>query len=191
MSEDDRTRWDARYAAGSHQRDLPSPFLTSLLTALPHHGRALDVAGGAGRNALALARHGLEVTIVDVSEVGLSIARERAAAEGLAIRTVTRDLARDGLPEGPWEVIASFLYLERSLWPSFREALAPGGHLIFLQPTVENLARHPRPPRPFLIAPGEIDAVAAGLEIISRTEGWTEDGHHEARLFARKPVARP
>jgi tellurite methyltransferase len=191
MSEEDRARWDARYAAGNHGREQPSPFLEALIDRLPPRGRALDVAGGAGRNALLLARHGLDVTVVDVSEVGLAIARRRAEEAGLAIRTERRDLAADGLPAGPWDVIVSILYLERRLFPAYRAALAPGGLLCFLQPTVDNLLRHARPPRPFLLEPGEIAKLARELDVIELTEGWTEDGHHEARLFARKPLERP
>lgn len=185
---DERARWNARYRAGTHMPDTPSPFLAACAEHLPTSGRALDVAGGSGRNALWLARHGLDVTVVDVSDVGLAIARRRVEEAGLTIRTERRDLALEGLPGADWDVIVSMLYLERGLFPAYRRALAPGGLLVFLQPTVENLSRHPRPPRPFLLERGEIATIAEDLEVIHVTEGWTEDGHHEARLLARRSL---
>src|SRR5205814_5476112 len=77
MSTEDRTRWDARYQAAAPAR-RPAAFLTALEGELPRSGRALDVAGGAGRNALWLARRGLEVTLVDIAPSALALARAAA-----------------------------------------------------------------------------------------------------------------
>ena len=186
MSRADRGKWDARYRKGSHTSADVSPFLASLDEVLPRSGRGLDVAGGAGRNALWLAARGLDVTIVDVSEVGLSIARERAAAAGLSLHTVCVDLEEEPFPEGPWDLIVSVCFLQRSLFATYPEVLAPGGLLVFLQPTVKNLERHQKPPRPFLLEEGEAASLVSGLTIVSLTEDWTEDGHHEARVVARR-----
>lgn len=186
MSDADRSKWDARYRAGSHAATKPSPFLESLDDLLPKQGRALDIAGGAGRNALWLARRGLETTIVDVSPVGLSIAAERAKAEGLSLDTLEVDLQNESFPEGPWDVIVSICFLERTLFSAYPKALAPGGLLLFLQPTTINLERHDRPPRRFLLEPGEAAQLVADLEIVQLTERWTEEGHHEARVVARR-----
>jgi hypothetical protein len=185
MSREDRGKWDARYRAGDHTAGKPSPFLVSLAARLPT-GRALDVAGGAGRNALWLAAQGLDVTVADVSEVGLSLARERAAAAGLAIATRTVDLTAEPFPAGPWDLLLCILYLERSLFPAFEHALAPGGLFLWLHPTVENLERHPKPPRPFLLDRGEAPSLLGDLEVLIYDEGWSEDGFHEARVLARK-----
>ena len=53
--------------------------------------RALDVGMGQGRNALALARLGWEVTGFDVSAVGLAQARAAATAQGVTINAVPLD----------------------------------------------------------------------------------------------------
>jgi SAM-dependent methyltransferase len=186
VSAEDRSKWDARYREGGRPGE-PSPYLRSLDAALPRTGRALDVAGGDGRNALWLARRGLAVTIADVSAVGLERARARAEADGLTIETVCVDLETEPLPPGPWDLVVCILYLQRSLFPVFASVLAPGGLLAFLQPTARNLERHPKPPRAFLLGDGEIATLLpADLEVVSLTEGWTEDGHHEARLLARR-----
>jgi tellurite methyltransferase len=186
VSAEDRVKWDARYAEARPWAAEPSPFLRSLEAALPRAGRALDVAGGGGRNALWLAARGLDVTVADVSAVGLARARERAAAQGLALATICVDLESDPLPAGPWDLVVCILYLQRSLFAAFAEVLAPSGLLVFLQPTVTNLERHPKPPRPFLLENGELARLVTGLDVVSLTESWTEDGHHEARLVATK-----
>ena len=74
----DRQKWDAKYAAAEEIPREPSAVLRSLEKLLPRCGRALDVAGGAGRNAIWLAKRGLDVTIADVSPRGLALACERA-----------------------------------------------------------------------------------------------------------------
>lgn len=188
MSQRDREKWDARYASGSHEAGAVSTFLRAKAAALPGSGRVLDVAGGAGRNALWLAERGLEVTLVDVSPVGLQLAQRRAAERGVRLTTAALDLEVEPLPAGPWDAIVSVLYLQRGLFRQFHDRLAPGGLLFFLQPTTTNLERHPRPPRSFLLEPGELARLIAqtALEVIELDESWSATGHHEARLVARR-----
>lgn len=188
MADIDRERWDARWREARPQ--APSSFLVSLDASLPRAGRALDVAGGPGHDALWLAARGLAVTLVDVSPVALERARAEAARRRLALETVERDLERLGLPDGPFDVVVCFNYLERRLFPRFEEVLAEGGLLLFAQPTRTNLQRHARPSARFLLEPGELRTlVPPGLTIVSLEEGWTGEGRHEARLVARRPRA--
>ncbi|KFE64657.1 hypothetical protein [Hyalangium minutum] len=51
MSEADRQRWNARYQEQAGGLE-PSRFLQSLSDRLPSTGRALEVAGGPGHDAL-------------------------------------------------------------------------------------------------------------------------------------------
>jgi 2-polyprenyl-3-methyl-5-hydroxy-6-metoxy-1,4-benzoquinol methylase len=48
-------------------------------------GRALDVGCGTGDNAIELAVRGFEVTAIDIADRPLSMAREKAAAAGVAV----------------------------------------------------------------------------------------------------------
>lgn len=57
-------------------------------------GRALDLGCGTGRNAVYLARHGWQVTGVDLVGHALATARRRAAAAGVAVRLVEGDVTR-------------------------------------------------------------------------------------------------
>jgi tellurite methyltransferase len=191
MSAEDREKWDARYEVADDAPEKPSVHLVRLDGDLPRRGRALDIGGGAGRHAIWLASRGLDVTLVDISAVGLKLAAERAAQQGFSLTLDCRDLENEPLPPGPWEVIVSSRFLQRSLWPAMRARLSPGGWLVFLQPTVRNLERHARPPRGFLVEGGEARHVADGLEVIRYDEDWLEEGFHEAVVIARKPPLRP
>src|SRR5262245_33567058 len=105
MSVADREKWNAKYAVEVPPRE-PASVLLSLEGFLPRSGRALAVGGGAGRNAIWLARRGLQVTLADVSAKGLTLAGERAAEAGVTIRTLEIDL-EEAFPAGPWDLIIS------------------------------------------------------------------------------------
>ncbi len=184
MSEEDRQRWNTRYRAQADTAQ-PSGLLRSLADQLPRTGRALDVAGGPGHDALWLARRGLDVTLVDVSDIALEQAAEAARAAGLSLTPRRVDLEAEPLPPGPYALVLCQGFLWRPLFAQFPQVLAPGGLLVFAQPTHRNLQRHPHPSARFLLEDGELPRLLQGLEVLSYTEGWTEDGRHEARLVAR------
>jgi tellurite methyltransferase len=187
MSAEERDRWNARYREAGAAARAPARFLLSVSDLVPRQGRALDIGGGSGRNALWLARRGLDVTIVDIAEQGLALARAAAQEQGLAVRTVCADLERDPLPSGPWDVVLVFYFLLRSLLPSLSTALAPGGLLVLAHPTATNLQIHDRPPRRFLLENRELLTLLPGLEPVLYREGWSEDGRYEAQIVARRP----
>lgn len=144
------------------------------------------MAGGSGRNALWLARQGLEVTLVDISREALHLARERSRVEGLRLRTLCLDLEREPLPEGPWDLVVCTYFLHRPLFQVFPQVLTPGGILAFCQPTRTHATRYPRPGPRYLLEDGELPGLVGGLEILMYREGWFA-GDHVARLVARRP----
>lgn len=188
MAEGDRDRWNARYAE-QPERAPPSPFVAALDGLLPRRGRALDVAGGSGRNALWLARRGLDVTLADVSDVALGQAAQAAAAEGLRLSTLEIDLEGAPLPPGPWDLLLCTYFLHRPLLAAAPAVLAPGGLLVVAHATRTNLTRHPRPGPDHLLEDGELPRLVSGLEVLQAEEGWLEGGRHEARLVARRAAA--
>ncbi len=182
----ERDRWNQRYAEKGWSED-PSPWLVANVDLLPEPGRALDIAGGTGRNALWLAERGWDVTIADVSDVALAFATERAGRLNVAIRTEHVDLSADPLPAGPWDVLLLFHFLERVLFTRVTSVLRPGGVLIGSLATVTNLERNPRPPRPFILDDGELPGLIRDLETLRYEECWA-DNHHDARFVARRPL---
>lgn len=191
MSENERIRWNQRYRERGPSTVEPASFIVSLDMLLPRHGRALDVAGGAGRHAIWLAGRGLDVTLVDISEVAVALAADHAVDTGVSVHTIVSDLEFNPLPPGPWDVIIDFHFLHRPLFAQFARELAPGGYLVFSQPTMSNLQRHDRPGAKFLLGDGELPDLISQLndpklEIIEYREGWLDDGRHEACLVARR-----
>jgi len=158
---------------------------------LPRAGRALDLAGGTGRHAVWLAERGLDVTVADVSPVGLARAKERAALQGVALETVLVDLgaaeSEEGgpLPPGPWDLILVFHYLEPHVLARVSSILAVDGTFVMVHPTRRNLERHARPSARFLLDEGALPGLVPGVRVELFEEDWSPDGFHEARLVAR------
>lgn len=184
MSRHERDKWDARYASGDVNTE-PSSFLVDMLKFVPRRGRALDVAGGAGRNAIVLARRGLDTTVVDISDVALERAVAEGRTAGVELTTVQADLDADPFPSGPWDVVLVFHYLNRLLFPPITSELAPGGVLVACIATTRNRERNERPPPPHLLDEGELPGLIGDLGVVHYEESWRED-RHEARLVARR-----
>jgi ubiquinone/menaquinone biosynthesis C-methylase UbiE len=68
-------------------------------------GTALDVAMGQGRNAVYLATQGWKVTGVDISDEGMRMAKEAAAAQKLKLDTVTADLDKYDFGKDRWDLV--------------------------------------------------------------------------------------
>ena len=191
MADFDRNKWDAKYRAAEHTAGGPCELLEALANVLPIAGNALDLAGGAGRNAIWLARRGLAVTLADISPVALEIAQRRADEAGVAITTLEIDLEQAPLPPGPWDVVLMSNYLDRTLLADIEAQLAEGGWLLVAHPTKKNLTRHRTPSARYLLEEGELPGLIAGLsdgglETVVQREGWTASGRHEAWLAARR-----
>ena len=80
----EQERWNAKFIAGEAQSLQPDPFVIEVCSSLKP-GRALDLAGGAGRHALWLAQRGWNATLADVSDEGLAIAGRRAEEAGVTL----------------------------------------------------------------------------------------------------------
>jgi 2-polyprenyl-3-methyl-5-hydroxy-6-metoxy-1,4-benzoquinol methylase len=85
--------WDASYLDGPAPWDTgqPQPAILRLAGEGAFAGMVLDAGCGTGENAVHIASLGLHVLGVDVAETALSIAREKAAARGLAADFVVAD----------------------------------------------------------------------------------------------------
>jgi SAM-dependent methyltransferase len=185
MAEQDRKHWDQRWGENLHNEGDPPDWLAEFAEELPQSGRALDVAAGRGRAALWLARTGLEVTAVDISPVGLEGLAEAARSQGLEVETVVADLEVTPLPQGPWEVVSCFAYLQRDLFPPMHEILAPGGLFLCEISTLRNLERHERPSARYLLEENELLRLCSPLSLVYYREGWISD-RAVARVIARK-----
>jgi len=100
--------------------------------------RILDVCCGYGRHSVELARRGFQVTGVDVSEMQIAHARERAASAGVRPEFVVGD-ARDMPIQGPYDaainMFLSFGYFatdaeSQAMLSGVARVLRPGGRFL-------------------------------------------------------------
>ena len=126
----ERARWDSIYAAPWEFDAAPNQLLAETVRGLAP-GDALDLASGQGRNALYLAAQGWRVTGVDISEVGLRIAREAAARRHLHLTTVDADMHTYDFGTARWDLV-TLIYAGDSaqVIEKIKRALKPGGWVV-------------------------------------------------------------
>ncbi len=129
----DRERWNEKYSGdGVTFPEHAIPELERRIETLPE-GDALDIATGSGRNAIFLAKHGYAVTAVDISDEALKRAQRRADDQGVDIEWIRADLTDPefGLEADSYDLITVSFYTALDILPAIKEALAPGGVLVY------------------------------------------------------------
>ncbi|KAF4407865.1 class I SAM-dependent methyltransferase [Streptomyces lycii] len=137
--------WDEMYRSRDQVfSGRPNGVLVTEVTGLPP-GQALDVGCGEGADALWLARHGWQVTAVDVSRTAL----ERGAAADVADRVAwsRADLTVTPPPAAAFDLVsAQYFPLPRrpghTALRGLLDAVAPGGTLLFVSHDLTDLPPH-------------------------------------------------
>lgn len=130
MSEEDRKKWDQRYAEDSHRkRTQPGEFIAQWIDKITV-GNALDVACGLGQKSMFLAESGFQVDAIDVSATGLERARQQAEAQGLDINWIQHDLDQPYEFKQKYDLIIVMWYVDLALIRRLCEQLSPGGYLL-------------------------------------------------------------
>lgn len=133
----------------------------------PPPGRALELGCGTGTNAVYLARHGWEVTALDLVSDAVDTAREKAEAAGTPIRLLHGDATRlDELDApGPFDLFFDLscycgipLHRRDAYADGLTRRAAPGARLLM-----------------FGFGPGGLDGPYAGAAPASWTAGITAD----------------
>lgn len=100
--------WNERYNRAEFVYGTePNDFLRAEAGRIKPAGRVLCLAEGEGRNAVYLARQGLQVTGVDGSQEGLKKLDKLAAENKVTIETVCADLADFDMGVAQWDAIVS------------------------------------------------------------------------------------
>jgi SAM-dependent methyltransferase len=184
--------WNKRYRLRERPAEdldvAPTPLLVQTATSLAP-GKALDLASGAGRNALWLAEHGWEVTAVDGAAAAIEILRTRAVERALKINAVVANLEKDEFEIEParWDLIAMCYYLQRNLFEPAKRGVTPGGILI----SIVHMTEPGEEDNPHRLRPGELEQYFAGWEILHRREGKANDSAHRravAEIVARRSL---
>ncbi len=141
----DAQDWDARYAAKELVWSAgPNRFVEAEVEGLAP-GRALDLAGGEGRNAIWLASAGWDVELVEFSPVALDKARQLADHAGVELTLTEADLAEADGSALELADLVLVIYLQLPPQDSRRvhqlaaSLTAPGGTLLVVAHAKRNL----------------------------------------------------
>jgi tellurite methyltransferase len=164
----DRERWNAKFLAGEAQSLDPDPFVIEACAGLAPR-RALDLAGGAGRHALWLARRGWDATLSDVSDEGLAIAGKRAAEAGVVLK-LRREPAEESLAwaaaNRSFDLIVVVWCLLREQFTALPSALAPGGTLLYKTRTSDHVRYTEGHSLRTALQPGELRTAFPALKTV-------------------------
>jgi SAM-dependent methyltransferase len=183
----------------------PTRWLVDHARLLPAAGDALDVACGSGRNALWLAARGLSTLAIDRDADKIEAIRRTAEERQLPLRaevvdlesTVESGFSRIAAVESgfsrtfsqTYDLIVVVHYLHRPLFPALRDALRPGGILVY-ETFTRAQAQRGKPTNPaFLLEPGELRELVAPLDVVAEREGDFE-GKMLASVIAVRPLDR-
>jgi len=181
--------WNERYRSGEGSEDwgaAPNPLLVATCLNVPA-GKALDLACGAGRNAIWLAERGWKVTAVDGAASAIEILRDRSAKAGLAMDASVADLETNGfqIGESSWDLIVMCFYLQASLFEPAKLGVRSGGLVL----AIVHIAEPGGEPTDHRLRPGELKQYFTDCEILHYYEGKSNDAAHKRPVA--EIVARP
>jgi SAM-dependent methyltransferase len=191
MSKQDRDKWNQRYAEDSYHKNNPVVLLEDWLPKIPV-GKALDVACGAGRNAISLAQAGFQVDAIDISSAGLRKARQQAESRGIKINWIEHDLDQAFRFDTDYDLIVVMWYVNLALITRLSGCLADGGyllceeHLITDQDVIGPINSNYR------VAPGALREAVSGMDVLLYEEvietGSADEPVASARIVAKKSL---
>jgi tellurite methyltransferase len=191
-----RERWNKKYGEASAatwkvpDTFLPWAFSKYISPMFPHGGSALDFAGGAGRHAIWLAEQGWEVTLIDISDAGVDLARRSARLVASRVHFVVDDLTEFEASQTRFDLAMVFFYLDRRIFSEIVKSLRPGGLLVYKTNTVTPAPQIGQSANPaYLLQAGEL------LQLLKPGEGMRILHHREdtsqratAELVAQKEM---
>jgi SAM-dependent methyltransferase len=187
MSKQDRIKWNQRYAEGSYNKNNPVTLVEDWLPRLPV-GRALDVACGAGRNAILLAQAGYHVDAIDISYEGLNLAREAAEKQGLSINWIEQDLDQPYMFDTDYDLIIVMWYVNPGLISRLCDCLAPGGYLLCEEHLITDEEVIGPTSSDYRVAPGDLLETVSGVDVLLYEESIELNSDGERVASARVVV---
>lgn len=173
MAIKDKIKWDKKYQETPkllEQRE-PSSKLISILPKVKGT-QALDIACGAGKNSIYLAKQGFNVDAMDISKIALEHI-ENQKMSGITTHVV--DLEGFSPQANHYDLIVKTNYLDRDIIPALITALKKDG-VLFIE-TYMNHAQNEKPPSnpAFLLNQEELKSFFdESMEIIEYDEFFNE-----------------
>ncbi len=150
--------------------------------------RALDVACGSGRDAVYLALQGFDMDAIDLLPDALEKALDLARRSGVRINYIRQDLERNPiLPSRRYDLACVFRYLQRSLFAALRDAIVPGGFLIYETFHESNRLTGQRPSNPdHLLRTSELSQAFADFHVLISEDAVEREGRFFSHILARR-----
>lgn len=191
---EEQNKWNARWRdkadSADWQADTWLQRIYPLLAKEVAGGRALDLACGAGRNAIYLAEQGLQVTAVDISEVALSQLLIEGERRKLSISTLQVDLEvpEPRWPAGPFDLLLDFFFLSRPLLTHLPHIVRPGGFAVVRTFSSAASDIFGAVDTKFALQPGELLEIFSGWQVLLHEEGLepSRKGGSLAGIVARR-----
>jgi len=166
--------WNRRYRAREEINDEPAPLLVDAVRDLTP-GRALDLACGAGRNAVFLERAGWNVAAIDGAAEAIRLVHEHDAR--IDARVIDLESGAPlPFPDDSFDLVTILYYLHRPLFAEAKRVVKPGGLVVTAIRMRGINAR-------FCVSQGELRSYFHGWPLLRESEGEI------AEVVARKPVA--
>ncbi len=186
MSIEDRVRWDKIYRSRTQDTyPAPDPLLLQFMPPAVEGAdqRVLDLAGGMGQNGLWLAGQGYHVDIIDISRIALERARAEMIMRNIrSVNLLQQDTDTLDLGRHQYDAIVVFRYRKQNLVQAIRDAVRPGGRLIYDSYNYAYLKKIPGFNMDYLLKPGELTSLFADWRIIH-----SEESGYNSRLVAIQP----
>jgi tellurite methyltransferase len=168
----------------------PSPFVIQWAPRVASFARpdarALDLAMGGGRHTATLAAAGYRVFGVDRSFAAVHEAMSQPAAAAGNLRGWCADVSTWPMPAGWFDLVLVTRFLARELIPGIRDAVVPGGVVMYETFTRHQLEHGRGPTSPdHLLEPGELRHLFDGFRILHEAEQRAPDAL--ASIVAQRP----
>jgi SAM-dependent methyltransferase len=198
---------DRLYAGGDHVRGEAAKFYTAAggaydfyegeLRKLAPGRRVLEYGCGPGSYSFFLARHGAEVTGVDISPVAMERARETARSEGVADRTTFEAMDCENLEfeDGTFDLVCGEGIIHhvnvRKAYGEISRVLKDDGTAVFLEPLGHNpLINLYRQRTPELRTPDEHPLLIGDLEMAEEFFGEVDTRFFNLTSLAAVPLRK-
>lgn len=154
MAEKDKIKWNKKYMETPHLLKKRDPSKKLIETIVKVKGKkVLDIACGAGKNSIYLAKKGFEIEALDISNVAL----ENLDKKGFE-NIITKQVDLEGFipKENSYDFIVKTNYLDRNIIPHLKKSLKKDG-ILFIETYMNHKDNEKAPSNPdFLLNKDEL-----------------------------------
>jgi len=123
-------KWDKRYRKGKHSSSTSSKFISEWIEKIPN-GKALDVACGAGRNSMYLAKNGYDVYAIDFSEEAIDKGKKRSKEANVKIKWINEDIFTYNFPTNEYELVLISYFHPKNKLEEIKKAVKSNGFFLY------------------------------------------------------------